>query len=101
RRLGFAYVEHVSFIRYSHPLEPLDPKILVELPRLKELTLVGPQVSDEWLTWVARISQLQVLALGLDRRSTVTPRDLAAIKTALPSCKISITDGYPCAIDNQ
>ena len=87
-QFGFAYVDYVGFIRYSHPLEPVDPKTLLELPRLKRLTLVGPQVSDEWLAYVAKIPQLQVLALSPDAQSTVTPRGLAKLRAALPQCQV-------------
>src|SRR5262245_6903365 len=55
----FAYVELVDFNRFSHPTEPLNPKVLDELPRLRSVMLVGPQVNDEWLKCVSNIRQLK------------------------------------------
>jgi hypothetical protein len=77
---AFAYVEEVDFTRYSHPTEPFDPRLLLELPHLRQLWLVGTQVNDQWLATVAKIPDLHVLVLSGGPQSTeISDASLASI----------------------
>jgi Leucine-rich repeat (LRR) protein len=78
----FAYVESVDFERSSHPSQPIDPQLLLELPNLKTLSIVDRQISDKWLHWIARIPQLRVLNLSGNSDASATSNGLSLLELA-------------------
>jgi hypothetical protein len=67
----FAYVEEVDFDSY-YPNRPFDPRLLLDLPKLKLVVLQDRQVSDEWLNVIAKIPELRGLALFANSPSRAT-----------------------------
>jgi hypothetical protein len=77
---AFAYVESVNFGRSS--IEPFMPRLLLELPKLKVVAPGEGQVTDEWLSCIARIPQLRVLDLTRNADASATAHGLALLNSA-------------------
>lgn len=63
-----------------------DLKLLASLPSLKSLTLMGRGVTDSGLKHLEKLNSLQTLTLSA---TSVTDEGIAALKQALPDCRIS------------
>jgi hypothetical protein len=70
----FAYVASVDFLRFSKPPEEFNPRLLLELPGLRDVIIVGSQVNCDWLKYIAQIPSLRVVVLIGDK-STNPPVD--------------------------
>lgn len=94
----FAHVETVILKGDDHYTDA-DLAVLTEFPRLKEVVLEGPDITDEGMTHVAGIPQLRTLSLkqtsvtsdGLARLSSTS--DLVALKLQGTTVKDETLDG--------
>jgi hypothetical protein len=77
---AFTRVDSIDF-SIEEPQE-FDPELLRELPGLRTVVLVGPQVNDEWLAIVSRIPNLRCVALYGDDKATATSAGLAQLNSA-------------------
>lgn len=78
----FAYVEGVNFWGEFDSPGKVDPRVLLELPRLKVVAPFASQVNDEWLHCIAQVPQLRCLNLAGGTQGTATRDGLASLRTA-------------------
>lgn len=69
---AFAYVEMVDFQASYYPNGPFNPRLLLDLPKLKLVVVRDRQVSDEWLDSIAQIPKLRGLALSANSPASAT-----------------------------
>jgi len=78
----FAYVEGVSFFWQGDSVGQVDPRQLLELPRLKVVVPTASQVNDEWLQTLAQVPQLRCLHLAGGTKGIATKDGLARLQSA-------------------